>query len=78
MYQLTVIAHSASKKSILASVAKTSGMFTGAGLVGNIKIDNAELPAIGTKHELNGITKVTLQQSISEENGKEFNWLVLE
>lgn len=78
MYTLKVIAHSASKKSILASVSKKSGMFTSVVATGNIKVDNTELPAVGSVHELPGVTKVTISTSIAEENSKEFNWLVLE
>ncbi len=78
MYSLKVIAHSKSGKSILASVSKKSGMFVSTVATGNIKIDSTELPAIGSVHELSGITKVSTTQSVAEDNNMEFTWLVLE
>lgn len=78
MYTLKVIAHSASKKSILASVSKKSGMFSSVVATGNIKVDTTELPEVGSLHNLEGITKVSTRVSTSEENAKEFDWLVLE
>lgn len=78
MYSLKVIAHSASKKSILASVSKKTGMFVSIVATGNIRIDNTELPPIGSVHELPTITKVSVEVTTAEENGQNFNWLVLE
>lgn len=78
MYSLKVIAHSASKKSVLAVVSKKSGMFVSVVATGNIKIDSTELPAIGSVHELPEITKVSVTVSTSDDNGQNFNWLVLE
>ncbi len=77
MYSLKVIAHSASGKSILASVSKKVGIFKSEVAVGSIKVEDAELPAIGNIIELTGVTKVSTRSSVLED-GKEFNWLVLE
>lgn len=77
MYSLKVIAHSASGKSILASVSKKVGIFKSEVAVGTIKVEDAELPAVGSVIELPGISKVSTRVSVTDE-GKEFNWLVLE
>jgi hypothetical protein len=76
-YSLKVIAHSASKKSILASISKKSGIFTSIIATGNIAIDSSELPAIGTTHMLEGITSVSTKVSTTEDGSKSFDWLVL-
>lgn len=77
MYSLKVIAHSASGKSILASVSKKVGIFANK-IVGNIAIaEGEEIPAVGSVVELEGVRKVTTRESVTEA-GDIFNWLVLE
>ncbi len=77
MYELKVIAHSASKKSVLASITKKIGLFASS-VIGNIAIaEGEEIPAVGSLIPLEGVTKVTTRESIAE-NGEVFNWLVLE
>lgn len=76
MYSIKIIAHSASGKSVLASVSKKSGIFKSEVAVGSIRVEDAELPEVGTVMPLDGVTKVSIRQSFVE--GKEFTWLVLE
>lgn len=79
MYSLKVIAHSASGKSIFASVTKQSGMFKSIIATGNIAVvDGNELPKVGDIIALDGVSKVSVRTQVSDENQKEFNWLVLE
>lgn len=82
-YQIKVIAHSASGKSILGVVSKKAGIFTSEVATGSIKLEvGTELPAVGTVIPLDGITKVTTRTELSEATAdrasKEFTWLVLE
>jgi hypothetical protein len=79
MYSLKVIAHSASKKSILATVSKQVGIFSSVIATGNIAVPNVdELPAIGSTNQLPGITKVSVNTQVIPDSDKNFNWLVLE
>jgi hypothetical protein len=78
MYSIKIIAHCASKKSVLASVIKVAGIFKSTVATGNIAIlDGQELPAVGTILELPGITKVSTLVTTTED-GKEFTWLALD
>lgn len=78
MYSLKVIAHSASGKSVLASVSKKIGLFTSEIATGSIKVDSLDELPIGTSMQLEGVTKVSTRTSFAENNAKEFIWLVLE
>lgn len=78
MYSIKVIAHSASGKSVLASVSKKIGLFTSEIATGSIKVDTLEGLDVGTVMVLDAVTKVSTRTSFAEDNGKEFVWLVLE
>lgn len=75
MYTLKVIALSASKKSVLASVIRKVGAFASEIAVGSIRL--SEDVEVGSEHKLDGITSVTTRESIAED-GTVFNWLVLQ
>lgn len=79
MYQLKVIAHSASGKSVLATVSKKVGVFTSVVASGNLKVDEGEtIPEVGSIIELPAGTKVSTVESPVENSDKSFTWLVLD
>lgn len=79
MYSLKVIAHSASGKSILATLSKKRGIFQSQLATGNVSIPNVEdMPAVGEVIELGADCKWSTRTSIAEQGGQEFVWLALE
>lgn len=78
MFTLTILAYSASKKSVLAAVSKKIGIFKSDIAIGSIRLDVDEksVPAVGTQFPLDGITDVSTRQSVAED-GTIFDWLVL-
>lgn len=75
MFKIKVIAHSASGKSVLASVTKKIGPFISEVAVGAIRCED-DVPVVGAELELPGVTSATTRQSVAED-GTIFNWLVL-
>jgi len=74
MIKLKVLAMSASKKSALCVATLTDGVFTSELAVGNIRV-SSELE-IGSEHQTNFKTCDT-RVTVSDEDGREFTWLVL-
>ncbi len=76
MFKIKVLAHSASGKSVLASVTKKVGPFISEVAVGAIRTEDGNVPAVGAELDLPGIVSATTRQSVTED-GTIFNWLVL-
>ena len=72
--KLKIIAMSASGKSALCAAQLTAGVFTTELAVGNVRV--SEALEVGSIHET-PFTKCDTKVTTSEENGKEFTWLVL-
>lgn len=76
MYSLKVIAHSASKKSVLATVTKSVGPFVSTIATGNLKLGEGQtLPDVGTIIDLPAGTIVNTIESPVEGEDKTFTWL---
>lgn len=76
MYEIKILAHSASKKTVFASVTKTTGIFTSQIGVGSLAVNTAELPAVGSLHSLSA-NSITIEAKLSKDGTKSFNWIVI-
>jgi len=76
MYEIKILAHSASKKTVFASVTKQTGIFTSTIGVGSLALNIADLPAVGSIHSVDA-KSITIESKLNKEGTKSFNWIVI-